>query len=53
MNVTTHELGHQVGLDDLGDPHGGLTMYGIIDKGEMSKTTLGFGDLKGAWAVSP
>jgi hypothetical protein len=52
-NVTTHELGHQVGLDDLGDPHGGLTMYAVIDKGETSKVTLGFGDLKGAWAVSP
>jgi len=52
-NVTTHELGHQVGLDDLGDPHSGLTMYALIDKGEMDKATLGFGDLKGAWAVSP
>lgn len=53
MNVVTHELGHQVGLDDLSDPHDGLTMYGLIDRGEMKKADLGFGDLKGAWAVSP
>ena len=53
MNVVTHELGHQMGLDDLSDPHEGLTMYGLIDKGEFKKTSLGFGDLKGAWAVSP
>lgn len=53
MNVVTHELGHQMGLDDLSDPHDGLTMYGLIDRGELNKTTLGFGDLKGAWAISP
>ena len=52
-NVTAHELGHQVGLDDLGEPHRGLTMYASIARGETTKTTLGFGDLKGAWAVSP
>lgn len=52
-NVTVHELGHQVGLDDLGDPHGELTMYALIDRGETSKSSLGWGDLKGAWAVSP
>ncbi|MDQ3964041.1 MAG: hypothetical protein M3277_09070 [Actinomycetota bacterium] len=53
LNVVTHELGHQVGLDDLSDPHAGLTMYGVIDRGEIKKASLGFGDLKGAWAVSP
>ena len=53
LNVVTHELGHQVGLDDLSDPHQGLTMYGLIDRGETKKADLGFGDLKGAWAVSP
>lgn len=52
-NVVTHELGHQVGLDDLGAPHGDLTMYSMINRGEMKKITLGFGDLKGAWTVSP
>ncbi|HEV3473250.1 MAG TPA: matrixin family metalloprotease [Actinomycetota bacterium] len=52
-NVVTHELGHQVGLDDLDNPHAGLTMYGLIDRGETKKASLGMGDLKGAWAVSP
>lgn len=52
-NVTAHELGHQVGLDDLGDPHSGLTMFGRISKGEMKKTTLGSGDLRGAARLSP
>lgn len=53
MNVTAHELGHQVGLDDLGSPHSGLTMYGRITRGEMKKTTLGSGDLRGAARLSP
>lgn len=53
VNVTAHELGHQVGLDDLGDPHSGLTMFGRISRGEMKKTTLGSGDLKGASRLSP
>lgn len=52
-NVAAHEIGHQLGLDDLGDPHGALTMYGRMSRGEMSKTTLGRGDLKGASALSP
>ena len=52
-NVVAHELGHQFGLDDLGDPHGRLTMYALIGRGEMNKATLGFGDLKGAWALTP
>lgn len=53
VNVATHELGHQVGLDDLGSPHSGLTMYGRITRGEMKKTTLGSGDLRGASRLSP
>ena len=53
VNVTAHELGHQVGLDDLGDPHGGLTMFGRISRGEVKKTTLGQGDLRGAGRLSP
>ena len=52
-NVSAHEIGHQVGLDDLSDPHGALTMFGRISRGEMSKTTLGRGDLKGASTLSP
>lgn len=52
-NVAAHEIGHQLGLDDLADPHGALTMFGRISRGEMSKTTLGRGDLRGAAALSP
>jgi hypothetical protein len=53
QNVVAHELGHQIGLEDLSDPHGALTMFGRIFKGETSKLTLGRGDLKGAGFVSP
>lgn len=53
VNVAAHELGHQVGLDDLGDPHGGLTMFGRIKRGEVKKTTLGAGDLRGASRLTP
>lgn len=53
MNVIAHELGHQFGLDDLGDPHSALTMYGLIGKGELNKATLGRGDMRGAERLSP
>lgn len=52
-NVVAHELGHQVGLDDLGAPHNGLTMFGQIGRGELNKVTLGRGDLRGASAIAP
>ena len=52
-NVVAHELGHQFGLDDLSDPHGRLTMYARIGKGEMGNVTLGEGDLRGAQTLSP
>jgi hypothetical protein len=52
-NVVAHELGHQIGLEDLSDPHGSLTMFARINRGETSKTTLGRGDLKGASLVAP
>ncbi len=52
-NVAAHEIGHQLGLDDLADPHGALTMFGRIGRGETSKTTLGRGDLRGASSLSP
>jgi hypothetical protein len=52
-NVVAHELGHQVGLEDLTDPHGSLTMFARISRGETKKSSLGRGDLKGAEAVSP
>ncbi|MGI8774279.1 MAG: matrixin family metalloprotease [Actinomycetota bacterium] len=53
MNVVTHELGHQVGLEDLSDPHGSLTMFARISRGETHKVTLGRGDLRGANHVTP
>lgn len=52
-NVAAHEIGHQLGLDDLSDPHSALTMFGRMSKGEMSNVTLGRGDLRGASALSP
>lgn len=52
-NVVTHETGHHLGLDDLADPHQSLTMFGVIGKGELRKTTLGRGDVKGAEVLSP
>jgi hypothetical protein len=52
-NVVAHELGHQLGLADLSDPHAGLTMFARISKGENRKIWLGRGDLRGGAAVSP
>ena len=52
-NVVAHELGHQFGLDDLNDPHSSLTMYALIGKAELNKTTLGRGDMRGAELLSP
>jgi hypothetical protein len=52
-NVIAHELGHQIGLDDLGNPHQDLTMFGQIGKGELNKVTLGRGDLRGANTIAP
>ncbi|HEV2757362.1 MAG TPA: matrixin family metalloprotease [Actinomycetota bacterium] len=52
-NIGAHEIGHQLGLDDLSDPHGALTMFGRISRGETSKMTLGRGDLRGASNLSP
>lgn len=52
-NVIAHELGHQVGLDDLANPHDGLTMFGQIGRGELNKVTLGRGDLRGASTIAP
>jgi hypothetical protein len=52
-NVAVHEIGHHLGLDDLGRGHARLTMFGIVGKGEMRKITLGRGDVRGAEVVSP
>ena len=52
-NVAVHEIGHALGLDDLARPHGSLTMFGVISKGELRKLTLGKGDVKGAELAHP
>lgn len=52
-NVAVHEIGHTLGLDDLGKPHGSLTMFGVIGKGELRKTSLGKGDVRGAGLIEP
>jgi hypothetical protein len=53
INIATHELGHQVGLEDLADPHGKLTMFGRTSKGDRNKVSLGRGDMRGLDALSP
>jgi hypothetical protein len=52
-NVAAHEIGHHLGLDDLGPGHARLTMFGLVTKGEMRKITLGRGDVRGAEVVTP
>lgn len=52
-NVAVHEIGHTLGLDDLSKPHGSLTMFGVIGKGELRKQTLGKGDVRGAELSEP
>jgi hypothetical protein len=48
INVTVHEIGHQIGLDDVYSPHKNLSMYELVYAKEMKKVTLGKGDLRGA-----
>jgi len=52
-NVAAHEFGHDAGLEDLGAPHGELTMYASISRGEHEKVTLGAGDLFGTFLLNP
>ena len=52
-NVVVHETGHTLGLDDLTSPHGSLTMFGVIGKGELRKISLGKGDVRGAELIEP
>ncbi|MBI4729650.1 MAG: hypothetical protein HY775_09160 [Acidobacteria bacterium] len=53
--VVTHELGHWLGLQDLGaDPARELTMYGEVGTpGERKQSTLGLGDVLGLRAAYP
>jgi len=47
-NITTHELGHSVGLGDLYDTScSSQTMYGYADYSETNKRTLESGDVEG------
>ena len=49
QNITTHEVGHVVGLDDLyQDAYSKQTMYGYSDYGETTKRDLLAGDILGA-----
>lgn len=52
-NAVAHEVGHALSLDDLGDPHGQLTMFARLFKGENKKSTLGRGDTLGVEDTSP
>lgn len=48
QNITTHELGHSAGMDDLYETSCNLeTMYGWSTKGETIKRDLNTGDIKG------
>lgn len=54
QNIATHELGHQVGLDDLyASTDKDLTMYGYGTTAELKKDSLGAGDIAGAKTVTP
>lgn len=47
-NISTHELGHSVGLDDLyNSACSEQTMYGYSDLGETKERTLESGDIAG------
>jgi hypothetical protein len=54
QNISTHEFGHWLGLEDLyGDADQHLTMYGFGAGGELKKSSLGSGDIDGAIAAAP
>jgi len=48
-NISTHELGHSIGLADIYDAScGEVTMYGYGTEGEIKKQTLDQADVDGA-----
>lgn len=50
--VVTHEVGHRLGLDDLGSTtNSNLTMYGRTSPGSIKQRTLGKGDILGMRAL--
>jgi hypothetical protein len=59
QNLMTHEVGHWLGLGDLGDEdrHAQLTMFNGLEDGagrvELRKNTLGYGDILGARSIYP
>lgn len=53
-NITTHEAGHTLLLEDLYDAtDGDLTMYGYGATAELKKDTLGYGDWLGLNRIYP
>lgn len=51
-SISTHELGHTVGLDDLYEPGCSQeTMYGYADTGETEKRSLESGDIAGVYKL--
>ena len=47
-NISTHELGHAVGMADLYDSNcSSMTMYGYASEGDTNKATLEDGDING------
>lgn len=63
QDVITHELGHFIGLEDLGNESECLadlaeavdfaqTMYGCFWRGDTSKRSLGWGDIAGLYRIA-
>lgn len=52
-NAMALEAGNLIGLTDLADPHGDLSMFALVARGEKKKLTLGTGDVLGASVTNP
>lgn len=53
-NIATHEIGHTLMLNDLyRSKDSELTMFGYAKPGELKKTTLGAGDIRGLNSLYP